>query len=135
MTKKLWRAIAVFSFLGMIATAYLTYQHFSAPGEAFCNVNYYLSCDIVNKSIYAEIFGIPVAIIGFAAYAFFFFLSFLSLPGKRAARIGALVAGCGLLFSLYLTYIEFFVLQAVCIFCVTQQILILLIFIMFLFLW
>lgn len=131
--KKYITLLRALSFLGMLVTAYLTYQHFAYPGGKFCNVNDYVSCDIVNKSIYAEIFGVPVAILGLIAYTFFFLLSFRLTPGLF--KYGAFAAGLGLLFSLYLTLVEFFVLNAVCIFCVTQQILILFIFLIFLFLW
>lgn len=127
------KLIRVLSFLGMLVTAYLTYQHFADPGESFCNVSDYVSCDIVNKSVYAEIFGIPVAILGFAAYVLFFGFSFKIVP--RLLWLGVLFSGLGLLFSLYLTSVEFFVLDAICIFCVTQQLLILLIFITFLLVW
>lgn len=130
--------LAILSFVGMIVTTYLIYQHYKPAGGSFCNVNDYVNCDIVNKSIYAEIFNIPVSILGFAAYV-------VLLGGALLARLGfrkhilipllALFAAFSLLFSLYLTYVEFFILKAICVLCVTQQILILFIFILFLILW
>ena len=124
--------------IGMLVSAYLTYQHFKPVGGAFCNVNDYVSCDIVNKSIYSEIFHIPVAILGFAAYAIIFAAAFGLLKEKLpsyALELVAFFTGASLGFSIYLTAMEFFVLRAVCIFCVTQQIIIIIIFIILLSLW
>lgn len=138
MYKKYFLFLILVSLAGLAVTIYLTYQHYSAPGTTFCNVSEYVSCDIVNKSIYASIFGVPVAILGLGAYLVLF-LSSLSffVSWKHASRILVPVtffAGGGLIFSLYLSYIEFFVLYAVCIMCVTQQLLILLIFLTLLYL-
>jgi uncharacterized membrane protein len=135
---KIWIILAALSFAGMLVTTYLTYQHFADPGGVFCNVNQYVSCDIVNQSIYAEIFGIPVAILGFLAYTAIFVMTLGVMKGWRSEpiiRFGTLFTGLGLLFSLYLTYIEFFVLEALCVFCLTQQFLIFIIFIIFFVLW
>ncbi len=124
--------------IGMLVSAYLTYQHFKPVGGAFCNVNDYVSCDIVNKSIYSEIFHIPVAILGFAAYAIIFAAAFGLLKEKLpsyALELVAFFTGASLGFSIYLTAMEFFVLRAVCIFCVTSQIIILFIFIISLNIW
>lgn len=126
------------AFAGMLVTAYLTYQHYADPGGAFCNVNQYVSCDIVNQSVYAEIFGIPVAILGFLAYATILVMAIGAWKGwhpQSIIRFGTFFTGLGFLFSLYLTYIEFFVLRALCIFCLTQQIIILIIFIIFFAIW
>lgn len=127
--------LAVF---GMLISVYLAYQHYKPVGGAFCNVNDYVSCDIVNKSIYAEIFNIPVAIFGFLAYLIIFTAAFGLLKEKLPAsilKLTALFTGASLGFSIYLTTMEFFVLRAVCIFCVTSQIIILFIFIISLNLW
>lgn len=135
---KTWTAVIALAFSGMLVTAYLTYQHYADPGGAFCNVNQYVSCDIVNQSVYAEIFGIPVAILGFLAYTTILVMAIGAWKGwhpQPIIRFGTFFTGLGLLFSLYLTYIEFFVLQALCIFCLTQQIIILIIFMIFFTLW
>lgn len=131
-------AVIALAVLGMLATAYLTYQHYKFSGQSFCNINNYVSCDIVNKSKYSEIFGVPVSILGFVAYSIFFIATLGLLKNWSFEKIGgALTAftGFSFLFSIYLTYIEFFVLQAICVFCVTQQIIILIIFIILLTLW
>lgn len=139
--KKYLHAIVVLSFAGMLVTGYLIYQHYKDAGGSFCNIDDFVNCDIVNKSMYAEIFGIPVSVLGFVAYGIFFLVSLFFHHFEKKIHAGPLLAGLtlfsgmGLLFSLYLTYIEFFVLRAVCIFCLTQQIIIFIIFLLFLSLW
>lgn len=131
--KKQFQFSAVLGFLGMAVTTYLIYQHYKTPGSSFCNVSDFVSCDVVNKSLYSELFGIPVSMLGFATYAFLFAVSLLLARGvlapQRFIPVLFSVSGFGLLFSLYLTYVEFFILWAVCIFCITQQILIAVLFI------
>lgn len=131
------KIVTALSFLGMFVAAYLIYQHFKIPGSSFCNVSDYVSCDVVNKSRYSEIFGIPVSILGFLAYVFIFFTSFGLVKGWFKNILGwlALFSILSLTFSLYLTYVEFFVLYALCIFCLTQQTIILFISIILFYLW
>lgn len=136
--KKYLSALTLLSLAGILVTAYLVYQHYKDPGGSFCNVNDYVSCDIVNKSVYSEFLGIPVAILGLIGYIVLFAGTLAMRKGKLSfgfVRHGTFLAGAGALFSLYLTFIEIFILRAVCIFCLTQQILIVLIFITLLTLW
>lgn len=131
--------LTVLLALGMLITAYLVYQHYKSAGGSFCNVSDYVSCDVVNKSKYSEIVGFPVALLGFLAYAIFFFFSIGFLKNWKFPRrtLGVLVffSAASVLFSLYLTIIEFFVLKALCLLCITQQMLIFFIFFIFLYLW
>lgn len=123
--------------LALLLTGYLTYLHYKPSASTLCKINEYLDCDIVNKSVYSEFFGIPVAIFGFLTYLFLFLVARALRKGFRFTRWHAFftnhrvlwilfgVVAVGTLFSLYLTYIELFVLQAVCIFCFGQQLIIL----------
>jgi len=131
--------LLVLSLIGVGLTVYLTYQHFKVDESAFCNFNDYLNCDIVNKSEYSEFAGIPVSIMGMVAYVVFFIYSIGLLKSARWAQrstgLMTVFGGVSLLISLVLTYIEFFVLYAVCIFCLSQQFVILFIFLLLLSLW
>ncbi len=125
-------SILIISLLGMPLTIYLTNNHFREV-KAFCDINEKLSCDIVNKSIYSEFFksvylnfleeflgfDIPVAILGFFSYIALFLLSVVALHRKEKWPLHALLAisSIGLLFSLYLTGIEAFVLFSFCSLC------------------
>ena len=123
------KTLVVLPGLGIAVTAYLIQQHYAPVATSFCNFNDYVSCDIVNKSEYSEIFGIPVSILGLITYVYLFVFAIASLKNKSWAKkllvptLAFTLGGLG--FSLYLTYIEFFVLYAVCIFCLTQQLFIL----------
>lgn len=126
---------SLLSFLGILVAAYLVYQHYKPAGGSFCNIGDYVNCDIVNKSIYSEIFGIPVAALGMLAYGILFAGSMWMKRNIAVLSWLLVFAGLSLALSLYLTFVEFFVLRAVCMFCITQQILIIIIFITLIMLW
>jgi uncharacterized membrane protein len=95
--------------------------HYST-GTAPCSINDKWDCGIVNHSPFAEIAHIPVAVMGILGY--------LALAGLALARQRALVAGAaiiGLGFALWLTFIEEYVLQVWCLYCVISQVIIALI--------
>ena len=153
--RRLLLTIAILSLAGVAVSAYALSQHYAPLGSAFCNLGETFSCDLVNKSAFSEVFGIPVAGIGVAGYAALFALALGALFDKslspppqgigvssssEISNLKSMVRGrrirgplalllilslLGLLFSAYLTYIEFFVIGAVCILCVTSQALIL----------
>ncbi|MEK9132202.1 MAG: vitamin K epoxide reductase family protein [Patescibacteria group bacterium] len=137
--KKFFLALQIISALGMLVSAYLVYKKFAPLGESFCDINDRINCDIVNGSKYAKIFDIPVAVLGLLSYTYFFIIALDLFKHPKLYMfiipLSTLAAGFGLLFSLYLTYIEFYILQALCILCLMSQVLILLIFILFLTLW
>jgi len=56
--------IALLSVVGTAIMGYLTYLHFSPEEGSFCNLGERLSCDVVNKSIYSEVFGVPLSVMG-----------------------------------------------------------------------
>ena len=136
------KIVSALAFGGILVSAYLVYKHYTDPtGTGFCNISDKLSCDVVNKSIYSEIFGIPVALIGVLGYVFIFLVSLgiafewnfsklmhILRPGL-VIRLLYWTTGGALLFSLYLTYMEIFELQAFCPFCLIQQAIIFTIFI------
>lgn len=99
------------------------------PGPGSISVD----CASVNNSIYAKLLGIPVAIIGFGGYLA---IGVVLLLERRIALLQdygrLLVFGMalfGFLFSAYLTYIEFFVIYMVCTWCLTQAVVMTLLFI------
>ena len=79
-------------------------------------------CETVQESAYAEIVGIPVALLGLAAYAIVLGLIAWDSP---VARLGAAMrALVGLLFSMYLLVLQLFVIDAVCIWCMANDVVI-----------
>ena len=112
---------------GVVVSAVSLERHYAKSVTQFCDFSQRFSCDIVNRSEYSSIAGIPVAAIGIAGYGTLFLLSTLwkshtETPGRLL--IAAIV---GLAFALYLTYIEAYVLTTWCILCLTSLLLIFLI--------
>lgn len=122
-----YKILAVLNFLGMLVSGYLLFIHFEPSLTDICHLGERWNCDIVNKSTYAELFGIPVAGLGLLAYLSFFIFSLRGLWKKQTKLVPwyFLALSLGVAFTLYLTAIETFVLQTYCLFCVTQQIIIL----------
>jgi len=119
-------AIIFLSFLGLVLSLYLLKEHLVPTGSTFCDINSKISCDIVNKSPYALLFGVPVSLLGVLYWAFFFLFSLLRARlagrfGERRYRVTLRSAAVlGLLFSAYLSLIEAFVLRVWCPLCVVS---------------
>lgn len=108
--------LVLFALAGMAIMGYLISLHFSETEGAFCNLGEGLSCDVVNKSIYSKIFGIPMSVLGFLYFAWIFALV-LWRREKTPYRIVALATIIFLGPSLYLTGVELFILENICVFC------------------
>ncbi len=121
--------IPVASFLGMMVSAYLTWVHWGGSTALCTSVG---DCEAVNSSAYADVSGVPVALLGFGMYLTLFALSVYgrrAAPGVAPAMALAIfgISLAGVLYSIYLTYIEVAVLHAICPWCVTSAVLITLI--------
>lgn len=125
--RKYYLSLAFINAAALAVSAYLIVMHFKPDLSDVCHLGEKWNCDIVNKSTYAELFGIPVAILGFIAYASFlgFSLRGLKKNQNKLFPLFFLALSGALAFALYLTGIETFVLRTYCLFCVIQQVLIL----------
>jgi uncharacterized membrane protein len=91
-------------------------------------------CWTVNNSVYSQVFGIPVSFLGAGAYILI--LVILALEGKTVFfnRNGLMVVfgfcAIGTIFSGYLTYLELFVIKAICPFCVVSALVMLILLIL-----
>ena len=134
-------AILILALIGIFLSAYLLIQHYT-ESPSVCNVDEYWSCDRVNRGPYSEIYfqrdlhipingGIPIAGIGLFGFLTRLILIFLVVYGKRVTQYFpkpfsklnemqyiTLFAIGGTLYGIYLTYLEVFVIKAVCPFCV-----------------
>ena len=120
MTERRLRLVtALVAVLGLAVAGYLTYVHY-AELEPLC-VGGGGGCERVQSSDYAELAGIPVAVLGFAGYALI--LASLWVPGDAGRVGGALLALVGFGFSIYLTWVELFEIDAVCQWCVVSAVL------------
>lgn len=124
---QLRRLSIALSVLGLAVAAYLVVLDLTSS-SALCTGG----CDIVRQSRYAQVAGIPVAAIG--ALGYLAILGVLALEEIRSALSEhgpALVLGLtlvGTLYSIYLTYLELFVIRAVCPYCFASALIMLALF-------
>jgi uncharacterized membrane protein len=114
------QAIALLALIGFCIALYLWFYKIGIIGKLQCGSG---SCEYVQTSRYGALFGVPVAFYGVVGYAVIFAVAIAGLqPSQRARRWPttalALLSAGGLLFTLYLTGIELFVLHAICRWCV-----------------
>ena len=116
----LFLAIAFLAVAGIAVSAVSLQRHYAKSASAFCDIGDKFNCDIVNRSEYSSLAGIPVAGIGVAGYALLLALATLyrSRLETPTRLLSVAVAGFG--FALYLTYIEGYVLGTWCILCLSS---------------
>lgn len=108
--------LGVLAVVGLLISAYLTWVHFM--GVAPVCVGGSGGCETVQTSSFATIFGVPIAVLGLVGYGGLLFSALLR--GVAGVYLGFLVALVGVLFSAYLTYLEVFVIHAICEWCVAS---------------
>ena len=111
-------ATAALALAGVAIAGYLTWVHYAGL-EAVC-VGGSGGCERVQSSAYAELAGIPVAVLGLAAYLTI--LASLALPEQAGRTVAAFVSLVGVGFSAWLTYVELFEIEAICQWCVASAV-------------
>ncbi|SEH10565.1 vitamin K epoxide reductase family protein [Thermoleophilum album] len=114
--RQLRAAAILLALLGAGIAGYLTYVHYA--GTAPVCVAGGGACERVQTSRYAELAGVPVALLGLVAYLMILVTTIARHP--LAVSIAAMVAAAGFAFSVYLTFIELFVIRAICQWCVAS---------------
>lgn len=126
-----WGAILILSALGILIAGYLTYVHVTNTIPYCGGVG---DCERVNTGPYSQIAGIPVALLGLLAYIALLLAAIVVLRGMPWVETAALatfgLAFMGVLFSAYLTYLELFVIRAICPWCIASAIVMTLIFLL-----
>jgi uncharacterized membrane protein len=122
---------ALLSLAGLFVAAYLYLYKIGKIGNLACGSG---GCETVQWSPWSQFVGMEVALIGVLGYAGLLALSLAALrPGLMGLRwpaaLLAVLAGTGVLFTVYLTYLELFVIHAICRWCVASGVIILAIFI------
>lgn len=105
--------------LGMVVAGYLTYVHYAGIDPVCASGSG--GCHTVQSSEYAELFGVPVSLIGLCGYLAIAVAVWVRGPRARGAT--AILSGAGCAFSVYLTYLELFVIHAICQWCVASAVL------------
>ncbi len=124
MHRRALKVIFVFSLIGIALSVYSFLHHASFIPGTFCDLSVTFNCDVVNRGVFSEILGVPVALLGIIGYAFMGLAALLRLrdPADKTLRVfSAALAFGGLGFSFYLTSIEAFVLHVWCIIFLTSQ--------------
>src|SRR3990167_8619748 len=124
------------ALIGAIDAGYLLVQTIGG-GAVVCpsvpigrfNLN---QCNIVLATPYAKFMGLPTAFYGLVAYLFFAILVLYELTNRRLGAIKLLMylSGLGVLISAYFIYLQFFVINALCFYCLTSATVMTLIFIL-----
>ena len=127
--KNILRFAFLLGSIGVILSGFMTYAHFHSA-SSFCPAQSSgpVACDIVNQSYYAEILGIPVALMGLGFYALIAILAATSLyqyDHLKQKRLNVslmrpwllFLALMGVAFTLWLNYVQFFVLFTLCALC------------------
>lgn len=124
----------ILSLLGLADAFYLSWVKIQNT-ELFCGGS--TNCETVNSSNYANLFGVPVAFLGFATYLVIIVILLLGKQELISKDIGTFalfgITLIGTLFSAYLTYIEIYVIYAICPYCLVSAIIMLLLFVLTLF--
>jgi len=123
--------VALLALTGLFVALYLTLYKTGAIGQITCSIG---SCETVNTSRWSTLMGLPVAAWGLGFYIVALLVAIAGTADRWAddrAPSVALVAlsGWGVLFSLWLTYLELFVIHAICMWCIISAIIVTLIFI------
>ena len=112
-------AAAALALAGIAVAGYLTWAHY-ADSAVTCIAGG--GCETVQESRYAVIAGIPVAVLGLVAYIAI--LALIAWDAPIAQLSAAAIALVGLLFSAYLLALQLFVIDAICIWCLANDVLI-----------
>ena len=102
---------------GLGVAGYLTYVHYAGI-DPVCTTG---GCERVQASEYSELAGVPVALLGLIGYAAIAISLLARGDFGRALTAALAIAGFG--FSLYLTYLELWVIDAICQWCVASAVL------------
>ncbi len=121
---------ALLSLAGLFISAYLYLYKLGRIGSLVCGTG---GCETVQLSPWSRVAGVEVALIGVLGYAGLLTLSLAAVQPVLAGRRWPVtllsgLAGIGVLFTAYLTYLELFVIHAICRWCVASGFVILTIF-------
>jgi uncharacterized membrane protein len=126
-SRRVFQAIAVLALAGMMVSSVSLYHHYGTSKTSYCDFGDSFNCDIVNRSIYSTVLGVPDALIGILGYGLLLALATIYRTKAETPFMLLLASTAGLGFALYLTYIEKFVLATWCILCLSSLLLIVLI--------
>ncbi len=127
---KILISLGILSLIGFFDAFYLTLNHYLGTNLG-CRI--FVGCDQVTTSTYSILLGVfPVALLGVGFYLFTLVATIAYWQGRqRFWRIGLLIASfSALVFSVWFTFLQFFVIKALCQYCLLSALLATIIFIL-----
>jgi uncharacterized membrane protein len=120
------QTIALLALIGFFVSLYLWLYKIGLIGELKCGTG---ACEYVQTSRWSVLFGVPVAFYGVVGYVALFAVALVGLqpaflPRRGPSRLLFGLATGGAAFTVYLTYVELFVIGAVCRWCVASALII-----------
>jgi uncharacterized membrane protein len=126
-TRWVFHVIVALALAGVVVSSVSLHHHYGTSQTNYCDFGASFNCDIVNRSVYSTVLGIPDALIGICGYGLLLALATFYRTKAEAPLMLLIASTGGLGFALYLTYIEKFVLATWCILCLSSLTLIVLI--------
>ena len=111
--------ILALSILGIIFSIFTIFNHYAVEDNSFCLTDKG-TCDVVNKSVYSTLFGIPLGFFGIFYFVATIYLAsnvYLSRHYRESIRYLFIWTGAGLIPVAYLIYVEAFKLLTFCSLC------------------
>src|SRR5689334_25400351 len=124
MIYRMWAALL--SLVGLFVSAYLYLYKIGRIGTLACGNG---GCETVQLSSWSRVLGVEVSLIGVIGYALLLVVALVALqPGAEGRRgpmrLFTFLAAGGVLFTAYLTFLELFVIHAICRWCVGSAVII-----------
>ena len=119
-SRRVMLGIAMVAGAGVTVSSISLYHHWGTSKTSFCDLGRSFNCDLVNRSVYATVAGVPVALIGILGYLAVLAFATVYRDKAETPLLLALASLAGLGFSLYLTYIEAHVLGLWCVLCLSS---------------
>lgn len=119
-SRRILLVIALLAVAGVGVSSLSLAHHFAKSKGSYCDFGETFNCDMVNRSVYSVVMGVPVALIGVVGYLGL--LALATVYRTKAETPALLLVGglAGLAFALYLTYVEAFILAVWCILCLSS---------------
>lgn len=113
------------SLVGLLLAVYLLWQQMYQPSFKPCSISATVNCDAVISGQVAKTLGVPTPLYGLVGYLVIFFAAF-----RKNSKLVLGMATFGLLFCLYIAYVELIILKVICPVCIACQIIMFSVFIL-----
>lgn len=114
---KLFFWLKVLAIFGLMLGTYLMYEQITKPAWTPCTINATVNCDAVIKGEVSKTLGIPTPLYGLVGYAMILYGAII-----KSKNLVLSMAAFGLVFCMYIAYVELFMLHVICPVCIGCQI-------------